>query len=457
MWLARFEITFSSLLSCVSAREVRKGLNMNDKTRLPLATVKRYAQLNVLTSFLVWGVALAGVSMMMPVMYGEISKEMGWSIGETTSFMVVKGGVSAIAGLFAGSLFSRYGLKQVFTIAVAFVGLSCALLYFANSLPVYYLLAGVSGFASILCAISFQVTLARWYSARLGRITGIAMLGAAAAGAIVPLATTYSLQHFGWQETAGIAGVGVLVLLTLLVSTCVHEDPEKYGYSAEELDPGKTKPAAGAQIAGDDFKTVVRSRSFIIMMIAVVASGAISNGINEHIPLFLSRQADLGQYMAALGFTIVLVISGAGKILFGWLFDRFSLKGVAICWIMCGAAVACAFPVTGFATFLVFTIVRGLSHGGVIVQTPIIARHMFGLKSIAQSIAFLNAAFQLGSASGIALIGWGYDLTGGYTAPFIFIMLISVGAAAIAYMAHPKYWSGHDAQTPNNLQNAPAE
>ena len=431
---------------------------MNDTPRPSLATVKKYARLNVVSSFFVWGVALAGVSMMMPVMYGDISKEMGWSIGETTSYMVIKGVVSAIAGLFTGSLFSRFGLKPVYMAAVLVVGLSTAFLYFAHSLPVYYLLAGVSGFASIICAISFQVTLARWYSARLGRITGIAMLGAAAAGAIVPLATTVGVQNFGWQATAGMAGLGVLALLGFMVSAWVFEDPQKYGYTAEELDPGKQTASSGAQHPpGDDFKTVMRSRPFIILMIAVVASGAISNGINEHIPLFLSRQADLGQYMAALGFTIVLVISGVGKILFGWLFDRLSMKGVAICWLMCGAAVACAFPVTGFVTFLLFTVIRGLSHGGVIVQAPIIARHMFGLKSIAQTIAFMNAAFQLGSASGIALIGWGYDLTGGYAVPFIGIMCISLAAAVIAYTAQPKYWSGRVTTASTKMQNAPAE
>lgn len=429
---------------------------MSEVSRPSIATMRRYAWMNILTGFLVWGVALAGVSMMMPIMYGTISEDMGWTISQTTSFMAIKSAVSGVGGLFAGSMIVRYGVKSVFVQSVAVIGVATILLYFVSNLPIFYTLAAISGFASILSLIAIQVTLAKWHSASIGRITGVAMLGGAAAGTTVPLATAYGLEHFGWHATAGFAGVLVLLFVLGAAIFMFRESPTTYGYTAEELDPGPGGAQAGRAAptdAGPEFKTILKSRQFILLMIATTLSGAISNGVNEYVPLFVERQANLGAYMGALGFTIIIVLSGVGKILFGWLFDRFSNRGVAACWALCGVAVLLAFPVSGFITFLMFTLVRGLSHGGVVVQAPVLARHLYGIKPIAQVIAFLNAAFHLGAALGIWAIGYGVDLTGGFTVPFIAVAIVSGVCAFIGLTMQPKYWAGYKAKSAN-LQHA---
>jgi len=420
---------------------------MTGGDRVAIGQMRRYAWMNIVAGFLIWGIALAGVSMMMPIMYNTISQDMGWTVTQTTSFMAIKSAVSALGGLFAGGLFVRYGLKRVFLPSVIVVGLATCLLYFVTNLPVYYALAAVSGFASILCLIAIQVTLAQWYSASLGRITGIAMLGGAVAGAVVPMATSFGLQHYGWHATAAIGGVIVLVFLTLAVVVLVRETPEAYGYTAEELDPGRNRkaaPAPGQPVDhGPEFKSFLKTRQFALLIVATALSGVISNGINEYIPLFIERHTDLGSYVAALGFTIVIVISGLGKIVFGWVFDRFSTRGVALCWAVCGVAVLLTFPIAGFATFLVFTLVRGISHGGVVVQAPVLARHIYGVKSLPQVISLLNAAFHLGASAGIAAIGLGVDLSGGFTLPFIAVAVIAFLTAALGLRFVPKYWIGY--------------
>ena len=367
-------------------------------------------------------------------------------------FVVLLGGFTlktaapevSVVGKFAGGLFVRFGLKRVFLPAVITIGVSTCLLYFVRSLPVYYALAAVSGFASILSVIAMQVTLARWYAASLGRITGIAMLGGAFAGAVVPMATAYGLRNYGWHITAGFAGLIVLVFLTLAVALLVHERPEDYGYTSDELDPGKA-PAPGAAPVGrgPEFAEFRMSGPFLLLILATALSGVISNGINEYIPLYIERHTDLGAYVAALSITVVIVISGFGKILFGWVFDRLSTRGVAVCWALCGVAAMLTFPLAGIATFLVFTVVRGLSHGGVVVQAPVLARHLYGVTALPQVISLLNAAFHLGAAAGIATIGFGVDYTGGFTIPFAVVTVIAIITALLGLRLQPRFWSGY--------------
>ena len=421
---------------------------MANGERIAIEQVRRYAWMNIIAGFLVWGVALAGVSMMMPIMYNTIATDMGWSVAETTSFMAIKSGVSALGGLVAGGLIVRFGMKRVFIPSLIAIGMSTSALYFVANLPVYYALAAISGFASILCLVAIQVTLARWYAGSLGRMTGIAMLGGAAAGVIVPMATKFGLQHYGWHVTSAIAGLIVLVGLTGLMTFLVHESPETYGYTALELDPGTAPAGKGQAMAGPgpEFADFRNSPQFWLLIVAAGLSGVISNSINEYVPLLIERETDLGAYAGALGFTIVLTISGFGKILFGWIFDRFSTRGVAMCWALCGVAVLLTFPMAGFLSFLVFTVVRGLSHGGVIVQGPVLARHLYGVKTLPHVIALLGASFHLGAAAGIAAIGFAVDLTGGFTVPFIGVAIIAFITAAMALKFEPKYWSGYIAK-----------
>jgi OFA family oxalate/formate antiporter-like MFS transporter len=423
---------------------------MDTGKRIEIGQVRRYAWMNIVVGVLVWGVALAGISMMMPVMYNTIAKDMNWTVAETTSFMAIKSGISALGGLFAGTLIARYGMRRVFLPSMVTIGVSTASLYFVSSLPLYYLLAATSGFASILSLVAIQVTMARWYAASLGKMTGIAMLGGAAAGFVVPMATTVGLARYGWHATAGIAGLFVLFVVTIAISFLIHESPETYGYTATELDPPiahGTQSGRAAVGPGPEFAEIRRSRGFWLLLVAAAMSGVISNGINEYIPIYIERQTNLGAYLAALGFTIVIVISGVGKILFGWLFDKFSTRGVALCWALCGVAALLTFPLTGMITFVLFTVVRGLSHGGVVVQAPVLARHIYGTRALPQVISLLGAAFHLGASAGIAAIGFGVDATGGFTIPFTVVTIIAFSAAAMATRFVPTYWPGHEPKT----------
>lgn len=411
--------------------------------RISVAQAHRLARMNIIAGFLVWGIALAGVSMMMPVMYKSILETMHWTIGETTRFMAIKSATSALGGLVAGQLLVRFGAKRVLVPSIFVIGVSTSLLYFAHSLPFYYALAAVSGFCSVWSVIAIQVTLARWYSASLGRMTGFAMLGGALAGFVVPMSTGLGVKLLGWHATAGVAGIVVLLAVGLSISLLVHETPEAYGYTADELDPGKApRPTGAAPDLGEPFSAIWKTPEFGLLILATAFSGVISNGINEYIPLFIEKHTQLGATVAALGLTIVIVISGLGKILFGWVFDRLSTRGVALCWALCGVAALATFPLAGFGTFLAFTILRGVSHGGVIVQAPVLARHIYGVRALPQVISLLTAAFHLGASAGITLIGVTVDITGGFTVPFIVVAGVAFLAAAIGWQFHPRHWAG---------------
>jgi hypothetical protein len=68
---------------------------------------------------------------------------------------------------------------------------------------------------------------------------------------------------------------------------------------------------------------------------------------------------------------------------------------------------------------------------------------MYGVRSLPQVISLLSAAFHLGASAGIAAIGFGVDLTGGFTLPFVVVTCIAFAAAFIALSFKPRYWAGY--------------
>jgi hypothetical protein len=111
------------------------------------------------------------------------------------------------------------------------------------------------------------------------------------------------LRQLGWHATAGMAGLIVLVVLSLAVNFLVHETPEATAtpptnWTWWHAAPGKPELRV-APDPGPEFSSFLRSQ-FILLIVAAAMSGVISNGINEYIPLFIERHTSLGACVAAL-------------------------------------------------------------------------------------------------------------------------------------------------------------
>jgi MFS family permease len=273
------------------------------------------------------------------------------------------------------------------------------------------------------------------------------LTGAGIAGLVVPITATWLSQSIGWRATAAIMSLSIFVILIPLYLLKARETPAAFGATAEEIDP----PAA-ARVEGlkqdisqqADFRQLLRMRTFWIVVIAQVLIGAVDHAMTDHLPLFLARDANLGAEIAALGFSMMIVAGALGKLGFGWLFDRYSVKAVALCSLSMAVGILLAFPLTGpFAgviAFTVFTLMRGASHGGVMVDIPIFSKHVFGVRTLAKTVAIFSAANSAGAAIAIGAVGYAHDALGSYTISFIVLIVLAILAAALVWRVEPKYW-----------------
>ena len=98
-----------------------------------------------------------------------------------------------------------------------------------------------------------------------------------------------------------------------------------------------------------------------------------------------------------------------------------------------------AFPVSGLLTALVFSLVRGSAHGGLLVQKAIFAKHCFGPTQLGKLIGILTAVASVGYAVGPWAVGWMYDQHGTYRYAFASLIGLSIASATLLTWVQPTY------------------
>lgn len=376
-----------------------------------------------------WTLAIVMPSALMPVLYGPIMDGTGWGRAEVVGFSSFRLGAAAAVGFFLGALIERAGLQLVMLLSILLAATSLAALAFVHSLAAYYSCAALLGAAMMGCITATKTLIARWFASRLGLAVGVALTGAGLAGLIVPSTATGLESLVGWRNTVLCMSALMVLVLVPLYLWKARASPAS-GAAEQTVDRSMDQPAS-AQI--------LRSRTFWVVLAAQLVAGGADHAMNEHLPMFLDRDLGLGPTVAAWGFSLTIVAGAAGKLAFGMLFDRYSLRAVALCWLLMAVSIALALPAAGLIGLLAFTLMRGVTHGGTMVDIPICARHVFGTRALGMVIGALGAANALGGALATAALGYGRELTGSYTMSFLALVVLCIAAAVAIASVTPRY------------------
>lgn len=408
-------------------------------TPVDLKTGRRYALYNVIAGFLAFFFMMGIPALMMPTLYTAIMEDMGWTRTEVTTFSTFKFMAGAVGALFIGSLVDKFGIKTMGTITAVMTGIGMAAFWFVDTLSVYYSVGFFLGLGAVATTITLKVLVSRWYFARQGFMIGITMLGAGVAGTVTPLAAEIMQAQMGWRMTIILMSLGIWFLFIPTFLFFSRSTPEEFGLSAEEIDPGKIplKPNTEGQ---PGIRDVIRMRSFWIFVAANFLIGIAEQGMQQHQKIFLQNELMLSGILAASGYTWITIFGNVGKVGFGWVYDRFSVRGVAFCWLTIGLGILSVIPVGGILTFMLFAVVRGTSHGGNLVDIPVLVRHCYGTKALAKAFSFMYAAYMVGAGIGSRMVGMIADAYGTYIPAFILIGFLCFVAAAMIVSIKPVYW-----------------
>jgi MFS family permease len=365
--------------------------------------------------FCIVGLALWGL----PFYYDFMVQQFGWTRAQVTSGNAIsKLIVGPIFGFIAGWIVDRFGPRRVMIVGILMAGTALVGLGYVSTLSMFYFFYLFNALGYVCGGpLPHQVLVTQWFDKRRGKAMAFAYLGIGFGGAMVPWISHTLINHFGWQAALRLIGIGI-VIASLPLALLVKENP-----------------LAAARIKASepvDTKSAFRSLSFYVLTIGSMCSIAAVSGTQQNLKLFLSLDRHFSQADAARVLSLVLSFSILGRLLIGWLADRFPKKYVMLLTYM---FVAAGIPLLflGQKTAIYFSAaVFGIGLGGDYMIIPLMTAEIFGMRMLGRLLGVILTAEGVAEALSPMLVGRLRDTSGSYFSSCLLLLTIAlVGATAV--------------------------
>jgi MFS family permease len=366
--------------------------------------------------FCIVGVALWGL----PFYYDFMVQQFGWTRAQVTSGNALsKLVVGPIFGFLAGWVVDRFGPRRMMMMGILMAGVALVGLGWASSLGMFYFFYFFNALGYVCGGpLPNQVLLTRWFDRSRGKAMGFAYLGIGIGGASVPWISHVLVQHFGWQVALRLLGVSIVVV-SLPLALLVKEPPQ-----------GRTNSGSASSARA---MAAFTRLSFYVLTLGSMCSIAAVSGTQQNLKLFLSLDRHFTQRDAASVLSMVLTFSIVGRLLIGWLADRFSKKYVMfLTYLLVAMGIPLLFlgstPLALYASAAIF----GIGLGGDYMIIPLVTAEIFGIEILGRLLGVVLAAGSIADAAAPWLIGRLRDTTGSYSVScFVLVALALLGGLAV--------------------------
>jgi predicted MFS family arabinose efflux permease len=272
-----------------------------------------------------------------------------------------------------------------------------------------------------------------WFAQRRGTALSLAYVGTSVGALVVPTATAWLIEWFGWRKALVALAAGAAAISASAIARLVKR-PEELGQTPDgfaglPVDPGPVGHGEAADRAGA-ISGVLRDRNFWLIGAGVGLALSVSVAT-----LFLVRHVEtlgISRTRAALIPSSMALFGILGKLGAGWLIDRFDPRIVvagalglhALGWAIVASQ-------SSYPALLVASAPLGLGGGGFLPLPPVLQARCFGRGAIGRIggiHTLIGLPFLLAAAP---LVGWAEGQTGSFAAPFFGLAGVLVLAAVV--------------------------
>jgi sugar phosphate permease len=408
-------------------------------TSEPEATRRRHQALAVATAFFalfsIVGFAFYGL----PFFYDFFVRELGWTRAQVTSGNAfAKLVIGPLFGFFAGVVVDRFGPRRLMLLGILFAGLAPIGLGGTTTLAAFYAFYLMNALGYVTGGpLPNQVMLSRWFDAGRGKAMGIAYLGIGVGGALVPLLAHALTEALGWRTALKVIGV-LMIAIAFPLAYFVRE-PEAHGAKGEARRPRSAAPEAGAAVS-DSILDVLRQPAFYLLALGSMASIGAVGGTTQNLKLFFAMDRGMAQGAVAELISLVLVGSIAGRLLMGWLADRWPRKRVMLLvYLIVAGAIPLLWAAPSPVTLGAAAVTFGIGLGGDYMIIPLMAADLFGLRRMGRVMGIVLTADGVAEAVVPMAVASLRDRSGSYGPGFaLLVALAALGAVAVSLLPRPR-------------------
>ena len=325
---------------------------------------------------------------------------------------------------FAGAVADRYGSGRVIALGGVLVMLGTVLTPYAHSTLMLIVLigviaaggAGMSGLGVLMSAVSRALP-----PQKRGIASGIVNAGGSFGQfAVVPVAQLLT-GVIGW--VGALSALGVMALATLPLAWVLRGKSEA-GHSEQRLVAEKTMRHA--------VRDAMRDPSFVYLTAGFFVCGFHVAFIATHLPGVVAS-CQLPPEVAAWSLSLIGLFNIFGSFAAGWAIGRWRMKLVlSALYTVRGLAVIAflAAPKTT-TTFLIFSVVIGLTYLATVPPTVGLVGKLHGVRFLATLFGIVMLSHQAGGFLGAWLGGRLFESTGSYDWMWYADIMLAFAAALI--------------------------
>lgn len=364
-----------------------------------------------------------------------LAAEFGWSREAISSGFAIAAVTLGFVSPLLGRWIDLFGPRRIILVCMTVFGCAIASLSLLRSgLWQFYVTCFVIGAVGNGAAhLAYSRSISTWFQRRLGMALAFVMVGAGLGAMTLPVVAQFVISRSGWR--AAYASLGGLALLLGL--------PLSWRYIRERGVIGNE--SAVAPQSGMTWQEGLRSLAFWIITAILFVSSISMNGAITHLSALLTDRG-LTAGNAALCASILGGSSLLGRIVVGWLLDRFFGPRVALVINLTTAlgifllARANSFPEGCLAAALI-----GIGAGGEAAVTPYLLTRYFGLRAFSTLYGLTWTFYAAAGAVGPVILGRAFDATGSYSYLLAFLAAL-LGLAATMNLLLPRYADSFAAQ-----------
>jgi sugar phosphate permease len=383
-----------------------------------------------LALFSLVGIATYGL----PFFYDFLVKDLGWTRAEVTSGNAFSRlVVGPVFGFIAGWIVDRFGPRRLMLFGILIAGAALVGLGAVSTIGFFY-------FCYLLNALGYvcggplpnQVLLSRWFERNRGKAMGFAYLGIGVGGTIVPLLAYWLTTEFGWRSALQILGA-LMIVIAFPMAWFVRDAPD----DADRPNAAHPRPETAAQPGA--MGAILRSSAFYLLAVGSMCSIGAVGGTMQNLKLFFSLDVKLSQAEVAQIMSLVLAGSLIGRIVMGFLADRWARKRVMLLiYLLVALAIPLLFLGHHAEARWAFALLFGIGLGGDYMIIPLMAADLFGVKALGRLMGIVLTADSVAESTSPMLVAAIRDRTGSYEGGFaVLVSLAAIGALAVALLPSP--------------------
>jgi predicted MFS family arabinose efflux permease len=353
--------------------------------------------------------------------------EFGWSATGITAGLTIFSVVTLLFTAVGGAIVDRYGARWVGVAGIALCGLSFAAFAFnTGAVWLWLLLWTVYSFSAVgIRTTVWNSAVSSVFDTSRGLALALVLSGLALASIFAPPIARWLIDEQGWRTAYAGIGLGWGGLGFLLVLLFFYDARSR----KQQLSTTGTAAAPAAPPGGLTLGQAFKDHRIVRIGLAIFLASTTGAAVTVFLVPMVTK-AGITRTEAALIASLFGVSAFAGKLIAGWLMDRFTTTLIPFA--------AFALPTVGY--FLLWqspgslaltstaALINGFGGGASLPITTYLITRYAGVRHFGKIFGIVSSLLGLAGGLGPLLAGFVFDATGDHAA----LMLIGAGVALLS-------------------------